>query len=108
MEARLYDRIYDYVRTIPPGRVSSYGQVAKAVGMPRGARIIGWALRVLPLGQTDVPWQRVVNQKGIISIQNPKAPRTLQKLLLEEEGVMVREQSMGVFQVDPQAWWPSV
>lgn len=82
----LYTRIYDVVRSIPAGKVASYGQVAALVGSPRSARIVGWALRQLP-SETDVPWWRVLNAAGMISIENLDVPKVEQARLLEAEGV---------------------
>lgn len=79
---------------IPRGKVTSYGQIAVYVGVPRAARQVGWTLR--EWGNTDIPWWRVVNQKGRISIDgNLHADRELQKKLLGADGVEVRD-----FQVD--------
>ncbi len=84
----LYFRIYNVVRRIPRGRVATYGQVAALIGSPRAARIVGWALRSLA-PDSNVPWQRVVNKEGMISIENLKAPKELQAQLLRAEGVVV-------------------
>lgn len=78
-----YARIYSVVRKIPKGRVMTYGAVAKAAGLPRHARQVGYALHSLPQN-TGVPWQRVVNAKGEVS---PRPGHREQRLLLEMEGV---------------------
>lgn len=81
------ERVYEVVRRVPPGRVVSYGGVAALLGRPRAARGVGRALRELPDG-SDVPWWRVVNHAGEISLGrlDPLAAR-LQRILLEAEGV---------------------
>ena len=104
METELYARIYDTVRQVPFGRVTSYGEIARLAGLYRGARIVGWALRALPEG-SDVPWQRIINQKAQISIVNPKVPKTLQRALLEDEGVTISEVD-GWYVADRKHWWP--
>lgn len=81
-----YAAVYELVRTIPAGCVATYGQVAALLGKPRGARLVGWALNVCP---NDVPWQRVINRQGIISIENMRASKDLQANLLKAEGVDV-------------------
>ena len=82
----LYQRIYDVVRQIPPGKVASYGQVAQVVG-GCSARLVGYAMAALRHGaHPDVPWQRVINRQGRISIRDPYGG-FLQRQLLEEEGV---------------------
>lgn len=74
------------VRRVPPGRVVSYGGVAALLGTPRAARGVGTALAALPEG-SDVPWWRVVNRDGAISIGYPPYAALLQRRLLEDEGV---------------------
>lgn len=83
MAKRQFDAVYAMVRRIPEGRVASYGQIAFFLGWPRGARTVGWALRALTPG-SGVPWHRVVNARGKISLSNPKRQREL----LEAEGVV--------------------
>jgi methylated-DNA-protein-cysteine methyltransferase-like protein len=74
------------VRRIPRGRATSYGAVAAWLGAPRAARGVGYALSALP-DDTDVPWWRVVNRNGEISIKGAPGLPTLQRTLLEAEGV---------------------
>ena len=81
----LYSRIYAQVGRIPKGRVSTYGRVAKLVG-GTGARQVGYAMAALPVG-SSVPWQRVVNHKGEISLRSDGQPDQRQRRLLEAEGV---------------------
>lgn len=79
-------RVYDMVRRVPHGRVVSYGGIAAMLGHPRAARGVGQALHALD-DETDVPWWRVINRNGEISIRGvPHAPR-LQRALLRREGV---------------------
>ena len=80
----LHDRIYAVVSRIPKGRIATYGQVAHIAGMPRQARLVGYALHALP-PNTRVPWHRVVNSQGAISTPPRSAVR--QRRLLENEGV---------------------
>jgi len=82
-----FRRVYDVVRAVPPGRVVTYGQVARVLGVPRGARAVGWALRVLPasLGRR-VPWHRVVGAGGRISPRLGPGMAT-QRRRLRQEGV---------------------
>lgn len=87
MGSLTFQRIYDVVKQIPPGRVATYGDVARMAGMPRRARFVGFALRVLPEG-TAVPWHRVVNAAGEISVARlDPAAGAEQRALLEDEGV---------------------
>lgn len=82
-----YEQVYRVVRQIPAGKVVTYGQVAALLGQPRAARAVGYALRFLPPG-ADVPWHRVINHQGQISLRYPVDSPLLQRLLLEEESVM--------------------
>jgi len=84
-ETSTYARIYSVVRRIPRGRVASYGQIAALAGLPGHARQVGYALHALSPG-TAVPWQRVVNAAGAISLR-PMSGGISQRLLLEKEGV---------------------
>jgi methylated-DNA-protein-cysteine methyltransferase related protein len=82
----IYERIYALVRQVPRGRVITYGQVAQVVG-GCSARLVGYAMAALRSGgHPDVPWQRVINRQGRISITDPYGGY-LQRKLLEEEGV---------------------
>ncbi len=85
-EVPLYERIYAMVRQIPDGKVATYGQIAKMVG-GCSARMVGYALAALPEG-SDVPWQRVINYQGKISPHGFGYGGAMQRLLLEEEGVV--------------------
>ncbi|MGC9530420.1 MAG: MGMT family protein [Candidatus Bipolaricaulaceae bacterium] len=80
----MYERIFDVVRQVPPGRVITYGQVSRLVGPPCDARTVGWALATLARNpaQPPVPWQRVINSQGRVST----GPR--QQELLQAEGVV--------------------
>src|SRR5258705_5235023 len=70
-----FERVYEAVRAIPRGRVATYGQVAQLVGVPRGARAVGWALRALdPRRARAVPWHRVVGAGGAISPRGGAGP----------------------------------
>jgi methylated-DNA-protein-cysteine methyltransferase-like protein len=82
-----YQQVYEVVRLIPKGRVMSYGGVARQCGRPGQARAVGYALHMLPAG-LDVPWWRVINVYGRISIPSPEAAQR-QREKLEAEGVEV-------------------
>ena len=84
-----YDDVYDLVKRIPPGKVSTYGRIAQLTPVPRGARGVGWALASLSPDQARVvPWWRVINAAGRISNEFNAA---LQRELLEAEGVVFDE-----------------
>ena len=81
-----YQKIYQTVKKIPKGCVATYGQVAALAGMPGQARQVGYALHRCPDDQS-IPWHRVLNAKGEISALPDPDSRTLQQILLEEEGI---------------------
>jgi methylated-DNA-protein-cysteine methyltransferase-like protein len=80
----LYRGIYALVRRIPPGRVTTYGRIAREVGCT--ARTVGFAMAALPAGH-DVPWQRVINSQGKISPRRNCDGDLVQRQLLEAEGI---------------------
>ena len=92
----LYERIYAVVRQIPPGRVSTYGQIAAIVGGGCTARQVGYALAALKAGDRSVPWQRVINSRGEISLR-PGEGGAIQRQLLEAEGVEFNRQGQTDF-----------
>lgn len=81
-----YQRIYAVVRRIPRGRVATYGEVATRAGLAGRARQVGYALHALSSG-SRVPWHRVVNARGRISLRSRPGPELSQRILLEKEGV---------------------
>ncbi len=88
-----YDRIYETVQRIPYGKIATYGQIASLAGLPRRARLVGYALfRVTP--EQDIPWHRVINAKGEIS-ESPFRDGNdhLQRALLETEGITFSPQN---------------
>lgn len=86
-EEGFFHRVYELVEQIPCGRVATYGQVAILLGVPRGARAVGWALRALPRRrQRVVPWHRVVGAGGRISPRAGGSPLA-QRRRLRAEGV---------------------
>ena len=81
-----YKEIYAVVRRIPRGRVATYGQVARLAGLPGRARQAGYALHALPAASA-VPWHRVLNARGAVSLRAASGDGLRQRLLLEREGV---------------------
>ena len=83
-----YDRIYAVVRQVPYGQVATYGQIADLAGLPRRARLVGYALFRVDLPEDDIPWHRVINSKGEISYSTlRRGTDYLQRSLLEAEGI---------------------
>lgn len=85
-----FEKIYEIVRTIPVGRVMTYGQVAALAGNPRWSRVVGYALHVNPDPET-IPCHRVVNREGKTSVAFAFGGEDVQRQLLENEGVVFEE-----------------
>lgn len=103
-DAGLHARIHAVVRRIPPGRVATYGQVAELAGIPGQARLVGYALSAVPLSST-VPWHRVINAQGRVSVRGDGPGGTvLQQLRLEAEGVVFG--SGGRVSLEQYRWQP--
>lgn len=88
------------MKTIPRGRVATYGQVAALCGAPHSARQVGW---ILFRSVQTLPWQRVINREGRLSIVNPEVTAAQQAVLLRKEGVEVTEHD-GSYWVDLQTY----
>jgi methylated-DNA-protein-cysteine methyltransferase related protein len=86
--ATLSARVFALVQACPEGRVTTYGALAKAVGYPRGARMVGWIMNETPEG---VPAQRVINSKGELSGSWAFGSPNLMRQLLENEGIVFSE-----------------
>jgi methylated-DNA-protein-cysteine methyltransferase related protein len=100
-----YDRIYAWVRRIPRGRVATYGQVARLAGLSGQARRVGYALHSLS-GRKAVPWHRVLNARGELSLARVDPGSALeQRLRLESEGV--RFDGRGRVPLPRYQWKPS-
>ncbi|HHX65350.1 MAG TPA: methyltransferase [Chloroflexi bacterium] len=87
-EGDIFRRVYEVLARVPYGKVVTYGQIARHLGMPHGARVVGWALRQCPPG---LPWYRVVNAQGAVSSRGGTLGEPYQRDMLEEEGVRFDE-----------------
>ena len=87
MTSSSYQRIYDVVRRIPPGSVATYGQVAGLAGLGGHARLVGYALSGLS-DDDSVPWHRVINARGEVSVRTDPFYEDEQSQLLHREGVL--------------------
>ena len=83
-----YQRIYRAARRIPRGRVATYGQIAELAGLAGHARQVGYAMHALP-PESDVPWHRVINAQGRISLRADGPGATVQAQLLRREGITI-------------------
>ena len=101
-EADIDQRVWQVVALIPAGKVATYGDVARLAGLPGAARRVGRALRGLPAG-TRIPWHRVVNASGRISLPAGSEGYRRQQSLLQAEGVPF---SNGRLPLDSYRWQP--
>lgn len=99
MASDTYERVYDVVRRIPRGRVATYGQVARLAGLGGHARVVGYALSVC---DADLPWHRVINARGEISLRSDSWYERRQRELLTREGIAFDER--GRTELDRYRW----
>jgi methylated-DNA-protein-cysteine methyltransferase-like protein len=85
------DRVKNLIKQIPPGRVATYGQIAFLAGFPSSTRQVVWILHSCSK-KDNLPWHRVINRKGTISLK-PNAGFEIQKKLLEREGVIFNDRN---------------
>lgn len=93
----LYDAIYDIVRKVPKGRVTTYGHVAAAIGMRSGARMVGYAMNHCHGLKPRVPAHRVVNRSGLLSGKAHFGTGDEMADLLRKEGIVVRDDQVQDF-----------
>lgn len=85
-----FEKVYEIVKAVPYGKVISYGQIAEILGNKKMARQVGWALHVNPDPQ-NIPCYRVVNKEGKLSSAFAFGGKSVQRELLEKEGVTFDE-----------------
>lgn len=95
-EPNFFQKVYEVVKQIPEGRVTSYGAIAKYLGAARSARMVGWALNNSQ-NLEGIPAQRVVNRKGMLTGKHHFGGTTAMQQLLEAEGVKVKENQVQNF-----------
>lgn len=88
-EKNFFEKVYEITRAIPYGRVTSYGAIARCIGAPRSARMVGWALN--NSDKENVPAHRVVNRNGLLTGKLHFGGTNIMEQLLESEGVEVVE-----------------
>lgn len=98
-----FERVYDVVRLIPYGRVTSYGAIAKYLGADRSSRLVGYAMNASH--GRDVPAHRVVNRVGLLTGKHHFEGTNLMQQLLENEGIIVVDNQIQNF--DEVFWNPS-
>ena len=91
-----YDLVYEVVRQIPEGKVTSYGAIATYLGRKGSARLVGYAMNNAH-GLEDVPAHRVVNRNGLLTGKHHFSPPSLMQQLLENEGIEVEDDQIQNF-----------
>ncbi|ALM20809.1 methylated-DNA-[protein]-cysteine S-methyltransferase [Nonlabens tegetincola] len=100
-----FNKVYDVVRQIPVGRVTSYGAIARFLGAPRSSRVVGYAMNSSHT-QDDVPAQRVVNRNGVLTGKHHFPGTNLMQQLLENEGLDIIDDQ--VQNLDEVFWDPNI
>ena len=91
MGSDFFDKVYQLVRLIPAGRVSSYGAIARYLGSTRSARMVGWAMNSSHTQHDFVPAHRVVNREGLLTGKNFFGGENVMQELLENEGLIIKD-----------------
>lgn len=105
-EFSFFQDVYDVVRQIPKGRVTSYGAIAAYLGTKLSARMVGWAMNAAGGTRPKVPAQRVVNRNGILSGKHHFATPDAMEQLLKKDGVAVKDDAVVDFK--KRFWDPLV
>lgn len=101
-----FEDVYDVVRQIPKGRVTSYGAIANYLGTKLSARMVGWAMNASSLATPKVPAQRVVNRNGMLSGKHHFETPTLMEELLKKEKIEVKDDKIVHF--EKLFWDPAI
>ena len=99
-----FTRVYQVVRQVPPGRVTTYGAIARYLGTARSARMVGWAMNQSHHYPEYIPAHRVVNRTGTLTGKHHFGGLNLMQELLENEGAIIRENQIVNF--DEMYWDP--
>ena len=95
--SNFFEKVYAIARQIPAGIITSYGAIAKCIGSPQSARMVGWAMNASH-NRRDVPAHRVVNRKGLLTGKHHFEGTNLMQQLLENEGIVVIENQIQNFE----------
>jgi methylated-DNA-protein-cysteine methyltransferase-like protein len=101
-----FDSVYEVVRLIPYGRVTSYGAIAGYLGTKGSARMVGWAMNASHTSVTNIPAHRVVNRNGLLTGKRHFGGPNVMKQLLESEGIKIRKDK--VVRFEQLFWNPAV
>ncbi|RYE27762.1 MAG: MGMT family protein [Sphingobacteriales bacterium] len=102
MKHDFYEQVFEVVRLIPKGRVTSYGAIAKSLGAARSSRMVGYAMNLSHTAHPKVPAHRVVNSSGLLTGKFHFDPPERMEQLLGNEGVIVKDNKITNFK---QLFW---
>lgn len=102
-EVSFFERVYSVTCKIPYGKVTSFGAIARVLGSPKSARMVGWALNAVH-NRSDVPAHRVLNRKGLLTGKHHFQGTNLMQQLLESEGHIVIDNQLQDF--EENFWTP--
>jgi methylated-DNA-protein-cysteine methyltransferase-like protein len=105
MASDFYERVYQVVRLVPYGRVSSYGAIARFIGAPKAARTVGYAMNA-SVGMDDIAAHRIVNRLGLLSGKHHFGGSMVMQELLENEGIRIKDNQVQDFK--EVFWDPNV
>jgi methylated-DNA-protein-cysteine methyltransferase-like protein len=100
-----FSRVYEVIKLIPYGRVTSYGAISRYLGTGRSARMVGWALNICHNDPEFIPAHRVVNRNGILTGKHHFGNSTTMQQLLENEGLVIDDDKILNFR--EKFWDPS-
>ena len=99
-----YEKVYEIVRNIPKGKVTTYGAIAETIGMKSSSRLVGQALKSMP-SEMNIPAQRVINHAGLLSGAHQFGGYERMRWLLEKEGVKFKGDGVDI---EKHFWKPKV
>jgi len=101
-----YDKVYEVVRLIPAGKVTSYGAIATYLGTAQSSRMVGWAMNNAHVQEKYVPAHRVVNRNGLLTGKHHFGSSTIMQELLEAEGITVVDDQ--IIDFEKHFWKPMI
>lgn len=108
VDENFFTRVYEVVKKIPSGRVTTYGAIARAIGSPRASRMVGWAMNKAFSHHEYVPAHRVVNRNGMLTGKHAFPNANTMEELLEMEGITVVNDKVTNFEEvfwEPKSCW---
>ena len=106
LDKDFFQNVYEVVRLIPRGRVTSYGAIAKYLGTGRSSRMVGWAMNNAGAQKPKVPAHRVVNRNGMLTGKHHFGDPFEMQRLLEKEGIKVKKDK--ILDFEKHFWDPAV